>query len=82
MLAVPGSLPVDGRSGAGEVTFDRVRVLAAVEAERVRLSSRNNKEVTASGPQLPALAAQLGRGSGPSSTVRSRSSSVAAPTSG
>ena len=60
MLAVPGSLPVDGRSGAGEVTFDRVRVLAAVEAERVRLSSRNNKEVTASGPQLPALAAQLG----------------------
>ena len=60
MLAVPGSLPADERGWAHEVTFDGVRVPAAVEDERVRLSGRNNNDVTASDPQLPALAARLG----------------------
>ena len=60
MLAVAGSLPVDERGWADEVTFDGVRVLAAVADGRVRLTSRSTKDVTASDPQLPALAARLG----------------------
>ena len=59
MLAVPGSLPVDERGWADEVTFG-LRVLAAVADGRVRLTSRSTNDVTASDPQLPALAARLG----------------------
>ena len=60
MLAVPGSLPARERGWADEVTFDGVRVLAAVADGRVGITSRSTNDVTASGPQLPALAAQLG----------------------
>ena len=60
ILAVPGSLPADECGWADEVTFDGVRVLAAVEDERVRLSGRNNNDVTAADPQLPALATRAG----------------------
>ena len=54
ILEVPGSLPADERGWADEVTFDGVRVPAAVKGERVRLSGRNTNEVTAADPQLPA----------------------------
>jgi bifunctional non-homologous end joining protein LigD len=63
MMATAGPLPSpgDGEDGrwAFEVKWDGVRVLVAVEGGRVRLTSRNGNDVTASYPELQGLGTQL-----------------------
>lgn len=64
MMASTGRLPSDrpGEPGrwAYEVKWDGVRVLVAVEGGRIRLTSRNGNDVTASYPELRGLGRQLG----------------------
>jgi bifunctional non-homologous end joining protein LigD len=60
MLAVAGPLPPDDDRWSFEVKWDGVRVLAAVEGGRVRLTSRNRNDVTTSYPELRGLGEQLG----------------------
>jgi bifunctional non-homologous end joining protein LigD len=61
MLAVAGALPDDrGGEWAYEFKWDGVRVVAYVDGGRIRLLSRNDKDVTASYPELRALGAALG----------------------
>jgi len=64
MLATTGPLPPDAPEATArwsfEVKWDGVRVLAAVEGGRVRLSSRNGNDVTSSYPELRGLGEQLG----------------------
>ncbi|MCW2620800.1 MAG: ligase [Frankiales bacterium] len=55
MLATAGGLPPEDGRWAYEVKWDGVRVLAAVEGERVTLHSRAGNPVTASYPELAAL---------------------------
>jgi bifunctional non-homologous end joining protein LigD len=57
MLAVAGELPA-GRTGdwAAEMKWDGVRAVGYVEAGNVRLFSRNDRDVTASYPELGRLA--------------------------
>lgn len=52
MLATAGALPPDDGRWAYEVKWDGVRVLAAVEAGRVRLTSRAGNDVTGGYPEL------------------------------
>jgi bifunctional non-homologous end joining protein LigD len=59
MLAVTGPLPPDDDRWSFEVKWDGVRVLAAVGAGGIRLTSRNGNDVTASYPELSGLAEQL-----------------------
>jgi bifunctional non-homologous end joining protein LigD len=54
MLATPGALP-DGPEWLFEVKWDGMRLLADVADGRVRLSSRSERDVTASFPELAAL---------------------------
>jgi bifunctional non-homologous end joining protein LigD len=62
MLAVPGTLAVVGseRDWAFETKWDGVRVVAYNEGGRLRLLSRNDRDVTASYPELAPLGAHLG----------------------
>jgi bifunctional non-homologous end joining protein LigD len=55
MLAVPGPVPAEPGWGY-EFKWDGVRVIADVARGRARLSSRNLKDMTASYPELAALA--------------------------
>jgi bifunctional non-homologous end joining protein LigD len=59
MLACAGPLPPDDPRWSYEVKWDGVRVLAAVEAGGVRLTSRAGNDVTGSYPELQGLAAAL-----------------------
>ncbi|HVM27717.1 MAG TPA: non-homologous end-joining DNA ligase [Mycobacteriales bacterium] len=59
MLAGTGPLPPDDERWSFEVKWDGVRVLAAAEHGRLRLTSRNGNDVTAAYPELAGLAAQL-----------------------
>lgn len=61
MLATAGRLPDDDEGWAYEIKFDGVRALTFVEDGTARLITRNGNEVTASYPELAALASQLGR---------------------
>lgn len=54
MLATPGALPL-GEQWAYEVKWDGVRALVAVEAGRVRATSRNGNDITGGYPELTAL---------------------------
>lgn len=66
MLAVAGQAPPVPGDGPGasdwgyEFKWDGVRAVAYVEGGRVRLVSRNDRDVTASYPELRALGAALG----------------------
>jgi bifunctional non-homologous end joining protein LigD len=60
MLATSGPLPRDDPRWSYEVKWDGVRVLAAVEGGRLRLTSRNGNDVTASYPELSGLGSALG----------------------
>jgi bifunctional non-homologous end joining protein LigD len=61
MLAVPGDLPTDG-GWAYEFKWDGVRTIAYVTSGgATRLLSRNDKDVTASYPELAVLPTLLGR---------------------
>jgi bifunctional non-homologous end joining protein LigD len=55
MLAVPGAVPA-GPGWGYEFKWDGVRVIADVASRRARLTSRNLKDMTASYPELAALA--------------------------
>ncbi|MFI6871764.1 non-homologous end-joining DNA ligase [Nocardia sp. NPDC050406] len=55
MLATAGVLPSDDDRWAWEVKFDGIRAIAYI-GERLRLVSRNNKDITAAWPELDALA--------------------------
>jgi bifunctional non-homologous end joining protein LigD len=56
MLASAGTVIPDGPNWAHEIKWDGMRVLADVRAGRLRLSSRNENDVTASFPELSTLA--------------------------
>ena len=59
MLATAGALPPDDPAWSYEVKWDGVRVLAAVEAGRVLLTSRAGNDVTGGYPELTALGAAV-----------------------
>lgn len=56
MLATRGSHVPTGDAWVHEVKWDGVRILADVTADRVRLTSRNENDVTAGYPELHGLA--------------------------
>ena len=62
MLACPGELPgaAEDAQWGFETKWDGARLLAFVEAGRVRLRSRNDLEVTVSYPELTGLGEALG----------------------
>jgi bifunctional non-homologous end joining protein LigD len=60
MLAVQGSLPRDDGSWAYEVKWDGARAIVYSEGGRVRVHSRNDRDVTATFPELADLGEFLG----------------------
>ncbi len=58
MLATPGPLPT-GPEWAYEVKLDGIRLIASLKEGRVRLASRNGKDLTGGFPELQDLAATL-----------------------
>ncbi|MFS0704142.1 non-homologous end-joining DNA ligase [Cellulomonas sp. 179-A 9B4 NHS] len=66
MLAVPGELPTGDDAGwAYEMKWDGVRAVAYVQGGRVRLLSRNDRDVSRSYPEIAAL----GDAAGPAPVV-------------
>ena len=63
MLATPGSLPPAAQSErwAYEIKWDGVRAIAAAPGGELSLRSRNGRDITASYPELAALAPDLAR---------------------
>jgi len=59
MKAVTGTLPADERGWGFEIKWDGVRVLSAIEPERVRLRSSRGNDITGRYPELQALAEAL-----------------------
>ncbi len=60
MLARPGKLPADTTGFSYEVKWDGVRALAYVQPGRLRLESRNLRDITGSYPELRGLLRQTG----------------------
>jgi bifunctional non-homologous end joining protein LigD len=60
MLAVPGSLPADDTGWGFEFKWDGVRAVAYVDGGRMRLKSRNDRDVSVSYPELHLAAEVLG----------------------
>lgn len=62
MMAVAGSLPPESEDDrwAYEMKWDGVRTIAYVEGGRIRLLSRNERDVTAAYPELRELGESLG----------------------
>jgi bifunctional non-homologous end joining protein LigD len=60
MLATPGVLPVDDAGWAFEIKWDGVRAISFVEGGRVRMISRNDKDLTPSFPEFRELGEFLG----------------------
>jgi len=60
MLATLGTLPKDEDEWAFEMKWDGVRALMRVDGGRITLTSRNDKDMTASYPELRGLGEQLG----------------------
>jgi bifunctional non-homologous end joining protein LigD len=60
MLATLGDLPSDDENWAYEMKWDGVRALVAVEGGRITITSRNDRDVTVSYPELRPLGEQLG----------------------
>jgi bifunctional non-homologous end joining protein LigD len=60
MLCGTGTLPSDDTGWSYECKWDGVRALVAVESGRVRITSRNDLDVTVSYPELRALGLALG----------------------
>src|SRR6188768_980923 len=56
MLATRGAHVPSGESWTHEVKWDGMRILADVGRDRVRLTSRNENDVTVTFPELGALA--------------------------
>jgi bifunctional non-homologous end joining protein LigD len=61
MLATPGELPADGEPGrwSYEMKWDGVRAVSYVGQDRVRVLTRNDREVSATYPELGELAPAL-----------------------
>jgi bifunctional non-homologous end joining protein LigD len=59
MLARAGSLPRDPANWSFEIKWDGVRAIAHIDAERVRVHSRNLNDITRSYPELAAPPAPL-----------------------
>lgn len=59
MKAVTGTLPADETGWAFEIKWDGVRVLSAIEGDKVRLRSSNGNDITGRYPELQALADAL-----------------------
>jgi bifunctional non-homologous end joining protein LigD len=60
MLATLSTLPPDDGRWAYEIKWDGVRAVAYCEVGRLRLESRNLREITSHYPELRPLAAELG----------------------
>ncbi len=60
MLARPGDLPRDERGWSFEVKWDGVRAIAYVKPGRLRLESRNLREITESYPEVRGILLELG----------------------
>jgi bifunctional non-homologous end joining protein LigD len=60
MLATLSTLPREDEGWAYEIKWDGVRAIAYCEAGRLRLESRNLREITSHYPELRPLAAELG----------------------
>jgi len=60
MLAVAGKLPVDDDAWAYELKWDGIRAIGHVDGGRIRLTTRNGNDVTASFPELRALGEHFG----------------------
>jgi bifunctional non-homologous end joining protein LigD len=60
MLATLGTLPRDDAGWAYEIKWDGVRALTFVDGGRIRLQSRNDKDLTPSFPECRALGELLG----------------------
>ena len=60
MLCRAGDLPADDRGWAYEFKWDGVRAMVYVEGARVRIVSRNDRDVTVAYPELRALGERLG----------------------
>lgn len=60
MLCQTGDLPADDAGWAYEFKWDGVRAMVYVEGGRVRIVSRNDREVTVAYPELRALGEALG----------------------
>src|SRR5438445_4863129 len=59
MKAVTGTLPADERGWGFEIKWDGVRVLSAIEPERVRMRSSRGNDITGRYPELQKLAEAL-----------------------
>ncbi len=60
MLAAPGTLPKDDHAWAYEFKWDGVRAIGHVDGGRIRITSRNGNDLSASFPELRALGGYLG----------------------
>ena len=60
MLASPGKLPTVDEGWAYEIKWDGVRAITYVDGGRVRLQSRNDKDLTVSFPEFRELGAAIG----------------------
>jgi bifunctional non-homologous end joining protein LigD len=62
MLATPGTMPpaAEDEQWAYEMKWDGVRTVSYVDGGRLRLLSRNDRDVTAAYPEVRGLAEQLG----------------------
>jgi bifunctional non-homologous end joining protein LigD len=60
MLALAGKLPANDEGWAYEMKWDGIRAVVYVDGGRARALSRNDKDITASFPELRALGEHLG----------------------
>jgi bifunctional non-homologous end joining protein LigD len=60
MLATAGSLPVSDDGWAYEIKWDGVRAITFIEGGRIRMQSRNDKELAPSFPEFRELGAVMG----------------------
>lgn len=60
MLATLGTLPVDDEGWAFEIKWDGVRAISFIEGGRIRMMSRNDKDLTPSFPEFRLLGEALG----------------------
>ena len=60
MLAVLGALPRDDGAWAYEFKWDGIRAISFVDGGRIRITSRNGNDLSASFPELRALGEHLG----------------------
>jgi bifunctional non-homologous end joining protein LigD len=60
MLAMAGQLPAHDDGWAYEIKWDGIRAIVFVEGGRIRIQSRNDRDITSSFPELQAIGEFLG----------------------